>query len=78
MLNATNRTHTGHESLLNHFARSGKKVSLVLTSGKEYTGRVKAFDRYTISLEIGVTEPEKTLTIVVFKHAIQFFFSTEK
>ena len=73
-----NRAHTGHESLLNHFVRSGKTVFVVLVSGKEYQGRVKAFDRYTISLEITLANSEQTLTVVLFKHAIEHFFSTEK
>lgn len=69
-------THSGHESLLNHFSRAGKKVTLVLLNGKSYEGLVKAFDRYTISLEIEVDDEKQTL--IFFKHAIQFFFSTEK
>ena len=73
----TARTHTGHESLLNHFARSGKTVSVVLISGKEYVGRVKAFDRYTISLELK-SDSDEAITVVIFKHAVQFFYSTEK
>lgn len=77
MIGTNNRpTHSGHESLLNHFSRAGKKVIVILISGKRYEGYVKAFDRYTISLEIEVEDAKQTL--IIFKHAVECFYSLEK
>lgn len=66
----------GHEALLNHFTKTCKAVTLVLQNGDRYTGRVVAFDSYTISLELVNSEDKQTL--IFFKHALSYFFSNER
>ena len=74
----------GHEAFLNHFLRSGKKVSLILDSNEPVEGIVKAFDKYTISLGVSgkdgstLANTEEENTIVFFKSALIGFYSTEK
>lgn len=78
MPNTTNRnrntgSHSGHESVINTFARYGKRVTLHLVDGSKAVGQVKTFDRFTISL---VKEGENYPTIF-FKSAIVCFYSEE-
>ncbi len=74
----------GHEALLNHFLRSGKKVYLLLSATETVEGVVKAFDKFTISLAVsskdgsGLADSEEENTIVFFKSALIGFYSTEK
>lgn len=79
MPNTTNRTsrntasHTGHESVINTFMRQGKTVYLRLVDGSMVFGKIKAFDRFTISLVIeGNSYPT-----IYFKSAIVCFYSEE-
>ena len=48
----------------NRARRSGERVTIFLMNGKKLTGRIRAFDRYTILLDAGGTEE------VIFKHAV--------
>lgn len=48
----------------NRARRSGEKVTIFLMNGKKLSGRIRAFDRYTILLDAGGTEE------VIFKHAV--------
>lgn len=70
---------TGHESLLNHFMRNGKFVHLELLNGKDEAGYIRAFDNYTISLEMPDTDGAPSGDVrVYFKHALQGFYSADK
>ena len=78
-INKTNNNkYFGHEALLNHFMKAGKEVTLICHNGKNYTGRVVAFDNYTVSLETTVSMSEDPVNIVFFKSSIIGFFSTDK
>lgn len=48
----------------NRARRSGERVTIFLMNGKKLSGKIRAFDRYTILLDAGNSEE------VIFKHAI--------
>lgn len=75
--------HAGHEALLNHLMRSGKSTTIILTNGNIFTGTIKAFDNYTISLAVdnvmvNGNKVAEDVSVVFFKHAISGFYSPEK
>lgn len=65
---AKRSTHTGHESVLNALCKSGKGICITMVSGNNLCGNVKAFDKYTISVQQATGEVS-----VVFKSAIESF-----
>ncbi len=75
-MNITNRVqHTGHESVLNTFLKKGKIVTVQTLSGKSFYGKIRAFDRFTISIDIDIGG--KTQPMVFFKHALESFHSDD-
>lgn len=65
--------HSGHESVLKLFQKHEKRVSIKTLDGSVYTGTIKSFDRFTISLlEDGQSVPK-----IFFKSAIAYFGSIE-
>jgi len=64
----TNPGHSGPPNLQSDFfnraRRSGERVTIFLMNGKKLSGRIRAFDRYTILLDSGGSEE------VIFKHAV--------
>lgn len=67
------KSHTGHESMLNTFLRLGKSVTLELLNGQSITGRIKAYDKFTISLNL----EGEAFNRIVFKSAVISFYSEE-
>lgn len=51
-------------NFFNEARRSGERVTIFLINGKKLTGRIRAFDRYTLLLDSGNSEE------VIFKHAV--------
>lgn len=76
---------TGHEAFLNALEGSKAMIGLTDLDGFFYVGRIKASDKFTISLAVeSVTEPdmlypeqaepvERPMTRVFFKHALHSF-----
>ena len=74
LANKSKKGHfTGHEAILNHFMRHGKTVTIIDIRGHFYTGVIKAFDSYTISIQ----EKGSDFPVVIFKSAVVNFFSRD-
>ncbi len=61
--------HAGHESVLHTFAKNSTKVTLAV-GDFFFEGTVRAYDRYTISLQ-----DESGKVRIFFKSAISYFAS---
>lgn len=60
--------HNGHESVLHTFAKSGIKITIATVDGFFFEGKIRAYDKYTISLQ-----DEKNRIRIFFKSAISYF-----
>ena len=63
--------HNGHESVLHTFAKSQTKITVATVDGFFFEGTVRAYDKYTISLQ-----DEKGRIRIFFKSAIAYFTAT--
>ena len=59
----------GHDAILDRTQKEGSRLKVSLISGDEFTGKVKARDKFTITLET------ESGAITIFKHAIEYFFT---
>lgn len=67
----TNKKAAGHESVLLALLHRHTLTAFKLTSQPEpIQGYVKAYDPFTVSIEL-----ENGKVLVVFKHALEYFFS---
>ena len=60
--------HNGHESVLHTFAKSGTKITIATVDGWFFEGTIRAYDKYTISLQ-----DEKGRIRIFFKSAVSYF-----
>lgn len=65
----------GHEAFLKALEQAGAKVSVTLLSGDVMRGTLKHSDKYTISLRVDNTEDSTYQVYVIFKHAIETFWT---
>ena len=63
-----NTSRGGHESVLNMLQKKHVKTTIATVDGNTYSGFVRAYDKFTISL---IDENETTL--IIFKSAVKYF-----
>lgn len=65
----------GHEAFLKALEQAGAKIHVTLLSGDVMRGTLKHSDKYTISLRVDNTEDGTYQVYVIFKHAIETFWT---
>lgn len=65
----------GHEAFLKALEQAGAKIHVTLLSGDVMRGVLKHSDKYTISLRVDNAEDGTYQVYVIFKHAIETFWT---